>query len=157
MALPDAPLNFVRRVSGGRAKRLLPRRSNAGRGDAVAFLEIKSLLSTMLCYWRAQAAIKKKSPISLLKGAKWGLEENDQWVKRTAGPFVTIAAEPDEDAAWVEQLRGHTVDHLFKNNRRGWRLRHFLGAVCRRRWASARRPQAPQRSSDLRTSARGCF
>ena len=39
--------------------------------------------------------------------------------KRFAGPFVTIAAEPDEDAARVEQLRGHTADHLFKHNQRG--------------------------------------
>ena len=33
----DAPLLIVGRVSGGRAKRLLPRRSKGGRGDAVAF------------------------------------------------------------------------------------------------------------------------
>jgi len=39
--------------------------------------------------------------------------------KRFEGPFVTTAAEPDEDAARVEQLRGHTADHLFKHNRRG--------------------------------------
>jgi hypothetical protein len=30
------------------------------------------------------------------------------------------------------------------------RLRHFLAAVCRRRWPTCRRPQAPQRPSDLR-------
>jgi hypothetical protein len=45
--------------------------------------------------------------------------------KRFAGPFVTIAAEPDEDAARVEQLRGHTADHLFKNNRRGSAIQTF--------------------------------
>ncbi len=39
--------------------------------------------------------------------------------KRFAGPFVTIAAEPDSDATRVEQLRGHTADHLFKHKRRG--------------------------------------
>jgi hypothetical protein len=30
------------------------------------------------------------------------------------------------------------------------RIRHFLAAVCRRRWPSGRRLQAPQRPADLR-------
>ena len=63
--------------------------------------------------------------------------------KRFAGPFVTIAAEPDLDAARVEQLRGHTADHLFKHNRRGSEIQTFFAAVCRRRWPSGRRQQAP--------------
>ena len=37
------------------------------------------------------------------------------------------------------------------------RIRHFIAAVCRRRWPSGRRPQAPQRPSDLRTSATVIF
>jgi len=45
--------------------------------------------------------------------------------KRFAGPFVTIAAEPDEDEARGEQLRGHTADHLFKKNRRGSAIQTF--------------------------------
>jgi len=35
-------LLFVGRVSGGRAKRLLPRRSKGGGGDAVAFLPARA-------------------------------------------------------------------------------------------------------------------
>jgi hypothetical protein len=38
--------------------------------SAVAFLEIKSPLSTMLCYRRAQPTVEKHSPISLLQGAE---------------------------------------------------------------------------------------
>ena len=37
------------------------------------------------------------------------------------------------------------------------RIRLFLAAVCRRRWPSGRRPQAPQRPSDLLTSATVIF
>ena len=37
------------------------------------------------------------------------------------------------------------------------RIMHFLAAVCRRRWPSGRRLLAPQRPSDLRTSATAIF
>ena len=33
-------------------------------------------------------------------------------------------------------------------------FRHFLAAVCRRRWPSGRRPQAPQRPTDFRKAHR---
>jgi hypothetical protein len=39
--------------------------------------------------------------------------------KRFAGPFVTLLRSRRMRLGAVEQLRGHTADHLFKNNRRG--------------------------------------
>jgi hypothetical protein len=42
-----------------------------------------------------------------------------RWSGAVRGAIRDIAAEPDEDAARVEQLRGHAADHLFKHNWRG--------------------------------------
>jgi hypothetical protein len=39
--------------------------------------------------------------------------------KRFAGPFVTLLRSRTMRLGAVEQLRGHTACHLFKNNRRG--------------------------------------
>lgn len=39
--------------------------------------------------------------------------------KRFAGPFVTLLRSRTMRLGAVEQLRGHTAYHLFKNNRRG--------------------------------------
>lgn len=66
------------------------------------------------------------------------------------GAARDIAEEPDEDAARVEQLHGHTADHLFKHNRRGSADQTFLAVVCRRRWPSGRREEASQRHVNLR-------
>jgi len=39
--------------------------------------------------------------------------------ERFAGPFVALRRSRTQNSARVEQLRGHTADHLFKHNRRG--------------------------------------
>ena len=50
---------------------------------------------------------------------EWRIRRNGGGAERFVVPFATIAAKPDEDAARMEQVRGHTADHLFKNNRPG--------------------------------------
>jgi len=64
--------------------------------------------------------------------------------ERFVAPFVTLRRSREQDAAWVEQLRGHTADHLFKNNRRGSANQTFscgsVSAEMSIRWASAGTP-----------------
>jgi hypothetical protein len=81
-------------------------------------------------------------------------EWNGVGAKRFAGPFVTLRRSRTQDAARVEQLRGHTAKtppNLLDPDESIFEL---FAAVCRRRCPSGRRPQASQRSPDFRNAPR---
>jgi len=114
---------------------------------------------------------------------KTGFRSTTAARRTSSAQGATIAAEtaaprgcwPRDPRSGVGAVRGAIRDITAKQDnetRRGWSsfadtrhitfsktigedqpFRHFLTAVCRRRCPSDRRPQAPQRPSDLRTSA----
>jgi hypothetical protein len=88
---------------------------------------------------------------------EWRIRRSGGGAERFVAPFVTLRRSRTQDAARVEQLRGHTVDYLLKTIGEEHRIRLFLAAVCRRRWPPCRRPQAPKRPTDLRTRATVIF
>jgi hypothetical protein len=100
-----------------------------------------------------RAPQSERLPEPQRKSPEW----NGVGAERFAGPFVTLRQSRTQNAAWVEQLRGHTADYLLKTIGEDQRIRYFIAAVCRRRWPSGGRPQAPQRPTDLRTSATVIF
>ncbi len=76
-------------------------------------------------------------------------EWNGDGAKRFAGPFVTLRRSRTQDAARVEQLRGHTAKNLRHLSDQDESIFEIFAAVCRRRWPSGQRPQPPQRPADL--------
>jgi hypothetical protein len=67
--------------------------------------------------------------------------------ERFAGPFVTLRRSRTQDSARVEQLRGHTAKNPPNLLDLALRIFEIFALVCRRRWPSGWRPQAPQRRS----------
>ena len=89
---------------------------------------------------------------------EWRIRRSGGGAERFVVPFVTIAAEPEDTTRRGWSSFADTRHFIFsKTISEDQRFRHFLAAVCRRRWPSGRRPQAPQRPSDLRTSATVIF
>ena len=62
---------------------------------------------------------------------------------------MTLRQSRKQDATRVEQLRGHTAKTQRNFLDPDERIFEIFAEVCRRRWPSGRRPQAPQRSSDF--------
>ena len=56
---------------------------------------------------------------------EWRIRRSGGGAERFVAPFVTLRRSRTQDAARVEQLRGHTADYLFKNYRRGSAIQTF--------------------------------
>jgi hypothetical protein len=50
---------------------------------------------------------------------EWRIRRSGGGAERFVAPFVTLRRSRTQDAARVEQLRGHAAVHLFKHNWRG--------------------------------------
>jgi hypothetical protein len=72
-------------------------------------------------------------------------EWNEAGAERFAGPFVTMRRSRTQDTARVEQLRGRTEKPPPNLLDPDESIFEIFAEVCRRRWPSGRRPQAPQR------------
>lgn len=81
---------------------------------------------------------------------EWRIRRSGGGAERFVVPFVTIAAEPEDMARRGWSSFADTRHFIFsKTISEDQRFRHFLAAVCRRRWPSGRRLQAPQRPTDF--------
>ena len=63
---------------------------------------------------------------------EWRIRRSGGGAERFVAPFVTLRRSRTQDAARVEQLRGHTVDYLLKTIGEDQQFRYFLAVVCRR-------------------------
>ena len=82
---------------------------------------------------------------------EWRIRRSGGGAERFVVPFVTIAAEPEDTTRRGWSSFADTRHFIFsKTISEDQRFRHFLAAVCRRRWPSERHLQAPQRLSVLR-------
>jgi hypothetical protein len=89
---------------------------------------------------------------------EWRIRRSGGGAERFVAPFVTLLrSRTMRLSAGGAASRTHGISPFQKTIGEDQRIRHFLAAVCRRRWPSGRRPQAPQRPSDLRTSATVIF
>ena len=84
------------------------------------------------------------------RSPKW----NEAGAKRFAGPFVPLRRSRKQDAARLEQLRGHTAKTQRNLLDPDESIFEIFADVCRRRCSSGRRPQAPQRPQDFRKAHR---
>jgi hypothetical protein len=109
--------------------------------SAVASLEIKSPLSTMLCYRRAQPTVEKT--FADLVPARRGMRprRNFQWAERfyrrrseaVRGAIRDITAKQDNETQRGWSSFADTRQITFSNTiGEDHRIRHFLAAVCRR-------------------------
>jgi hypothetical protein len=82
---------------------------------------------------------------------EWRIRRSGGGAERFVVPFVTIAAEPEDMTRRGWSSFADTRHFIFsKTISEDQRFRHFLAAVCRRRWPSGRRRQAIQRPTDFR-------
>jgi hypothetical protein len=88
---------------------------------------------------------------------------NFQWAERfyrrrseaVRGAIRDITAKQDNETQRGWSSFADTRQITFSNTiGEDHRIRHFLAAVCRRRWPSGRRPQASQQLSDFRNAHR---
>ena len=82
---------------------------------------------------------------------EWRIRRSGGGAERFVVPFVTLAAKPDDMTrrGWSSFADTRQITFL-KTIGEDQRIRHFLAAVCRRRWPSGRRTPASQRVSVLR-------
>ena len=85
---------------------------------------------------------------------EWRIRRSGGGAERFVAPFVTLRRSRTQDAARVEQLRGHTAKTHRNLLDTDERIFEIFAEVCRRRCPSGRRPQASQRLADFRKTYR---
>ena len=84
------------------------------------------------------------------RSPEWN-ETGAEWI---AGPFVTMRRSRKQDAARVDQLRGHTAKTQRNLPDPDENIFEIFAEVCRRRCPSGQRPQASQRPAVLQRRGR---